>query len=216
MRVRALHVVFDEAVHDLHGVRVHLIQEGCLLIAFLVVQNQRLIQAELRWYSAFRVNPVDRAFDFTAGEAAAAFGLDIISTVQLNNVAIRILDEVVALDEVGVFQTHFVAREETEILRRRIFHEIVLLDVDLAGERNHAVAHFRVLGIVLRLQHLRTILRIVSDDNFKRIEHAHRAERLQFQILTDEVVEHARINNAASATFGNAKFTDKITNRFWC
>src|SRR5207244_13255828 len=68
-----------------------------------------------------------------------------------------------ALDDVGVAQAHLGTGREPEVLRRRRIAEVVLLDIQDAGEGHSAAAGRRVLGVVESLHLPDLTLRIVID-----------------------------------------------------
>src|SRR6516165_8177287 len=70
----------------------------------------RKIKGTIHW-----VHPMDCTFDFSIGVCTATLAFHIRGTSQLNDFAACILDHVVALDDVGVFEPHFSARPQPEI-----------------------------------------------------------------------------------------------------
>ena len=74
-------------------------------------------------------------------------------------------------DDVGVFQPHLAARTETKIFRRRILHEIILVDVKGSGEGHEARAGGGVFGIIDSGEFLRLVRGIICQDNFQRAQH---------------------------------------------
>lgn len=217
LRLGILHIRLHEPVHDLKRIRVNIVKEGFLRSSFrallrftdgllrqfrlgfsLLVLEQRLIQAEFGRHGLARFDPMDRPLDFTAGKAGAALRLRIIGAVYFDDLPVLVLDDIVALDEVSMLQTDLVAREQTEILARRILHEVLLFDVYFTGERNLAGAHFRIFRVVLRLQPFHLTFRVIGDHDLERIQHRHRPRRLQLQILPDEVLQHLTVHRAVS------------------
>ena len=81
--------------------------------------------------------PVDSTLDRTP-LASSRLRCRIISTLDLYDIAFSILYYLLALYDVCVLETYLSVRLETEVLLRRLFHEVVSLDIYLAGERNLA------------------------------------------------------------------------------
>ena len=71
--------------------------------------------------------------------------------------------------KICIHQAHFIAREHTEILLRRLLHEVFALDVQFSSERYLTAAKLRILEVILYFQHLNLVFRIVVDDKFHRI-----------------------------------------------
>ena len=80
--------------------------------------------------------------------------------------------------EIGVHQTHFVTGIQAEILLRRLFHEVFLLDPQLAGERDFAGAQFFVLKVIRSLEHLSLTLGIIIDHELHGMQHGHNTRSL--------------------------------------
>src|SRR5258708_2731661 len=85
------------------------------------------------------------------------------------------------------YQAHFAARSETEILRRRILHEVLFIDEYLAGKRHGTRARFRRAGVVDRGQFLEVVLGQIRDDDANGLEHGEPPERADVQIRTDRM-----------------------------
>ena len=64
----------------------------------------------------------------------------------------RVLHHLAAGDEIGVAQPHLGAGREPEELLRRVLHEVVALDEDLAPERHAPRARRRIVRMVDRLE----------------------------------------------------------------
>ena len=99
----------------------------------IFLAEQRIVQAHLGVDGVRGRNPVDRGLHLAAirWSIATARGR-IIGAVHLDGLTFFILHHFCALHEVGVAQTHFPARRETEILLRRMLPKIILLDVQHA------------------------------------------------------------------------------------
>src|SRR5437879_943239 len=69
-------------------------------------------------------HPMDRAFDLAVRCRSASFAAQVSGAMQLDDVARRILHHLIALDDVGVFQTNFSAGPQTVVFRWRRFQKI--------------------------------------------------------------------------------------------
>ena len=90
-------------------------------------------------------DPVNGRLHFAAIGSVAAAGGGIVGAMHFDDFALVVLHHARALDEVAVAQAHFAAGRETEIFLGRIFAEVVLLDVEHAGEGHLARAGARRL-----------------------------------------------------------------------
>ena len=78
----------------------------------------------------------------------AAPGRGIVGATQFGHHPAIVLDHVGTGDEIGVPQPDLAPRRQAEELLRRVLHEVVPLDVDLARKRHGSRAGGGVLGIV--------------------------------------------------------------------
>lgn len=83
--------------------------------------------------------------------------------MEFDDMARLVLDDFLALDDIGVLEAYLPARLEAEVLLGRLFHEVLLLDVERARERHEAMAAMH--RIVVREQPLLFILGVVRDDD---------------------------------------------------
>ena len=109
--------------------------------------------------------------------------------------AVFILVAADALHKVRVHEADLISRIQSLVLRDRVLHEIVLVDIELALKRDLSLAELRILEVVVRVEHLRLSLRIIIDDELKRMKDSHHARALHFQVLADAVLEHGRIRD---------------------
>ena len=114
--------------------------------------------------------------------------------MELADGAVVVLDDLVALDDVGVLEAHFSARLQAEELLRRLFHEVFLLDVDDARERHVAVA--AVHRIVVGDEHFLMVFRHVRQHDLQRMQHGHDAVGMLVEIFAHSVLEHRDIDEA--------------------
>src|SRR5690606_36532145 len=75
--------------------------------------------------------------------------------------------------------------------------EVAGVDVDLAGERQHAHAHV-LFGMARQFEVLDLPFRVVGDHHFQRPEHAHGARGVGVQIVTDGEFQHADVDQTTS------------------
>ena len=116
---------------------------------------------------------MDRSFYLSAGKAGTTLCLRIVCAVDLCHISVLVLLKACACHEICAHETYFVAREKTEVLLRRILHEVLTLDIEFSGERNLTLAHLRILQVIRDAQHLCLAFRIVVDDQLYRIEDSH-------------------------------------------
>src|SRR5690348_2777357 len=95
---------------------------------------------------------MDRAFNLPACGWTAGLAAKVRRATEFDNLAGAVFDDFVALDDVGVFQSHLTAGFESEILWRWHFHEVILLNVEFTGERNFSRASGLILRIVDRVK----------------------------------------------------------------
>ena len=139
-------------------------------------------------------HPVDRPLDAARGGGAIE-RVEIDRAAQLRDRPRGVLDDLVALQDVGVSQPHLAAGREPEELLHRHLHEVVLLDVQLAGERHLPRASRRVLGVVRRRDLFDAPRGIVRDDDFQGTEHRERPLRAPVQVLAHGVLEQRDVDH---------------------
>ena len=138
--------------------------------------------------------PVNGALDLAAVHRHAVAGLKISRAADFHDLAIVILDDLVALDDIRAHQSNLAVRLETLELRRRHLSEIALFDIQLTGERNLAAACFLIARIVRHFELLALTLRIVGDNQLDRLGDCHAAQRGLVQLLADTVLEQLDVN----------------------
>ncbi len=139
---------------------------------------------------------MQRPFYFSICLRHPAAGFGIIGAVEFDDIAIRILDDFFTFDDVGVTETHFLARSEAEKFTRRIFHEIFLLDVEFARKRHIAHSGGCVFWIVDGFELFDAIFGKIRDDDFQRIQHSHDAGGTRVQIFADAMFEQRHVDHA--------------------
>src|SRR2546423_14696319 len=91
---------------------------------------------------------MDRSLDLTVRRCAARLALEIGGASQLGYVPGRIFYDLVTLDDVSVFQSHFAARLEPKKLRRGRLPEIGGGDKKPAGEWGFSRSGIQVFRVV--------------------------------------------------------------------
>ena len=119
--------------------------------------------------------------------------------MDFDDVAVGVFHHALGGDEVGVAQADFLAGREAVVLGRRNFAEVVLLDVDFAGEGHLARAGGGVFGIVGDLDKLLLPFGVVVDDQLERAQHGHGARGAAVEVVALEVLEHFDVDAAVGA-----------------
>src|SRR5262245_55410332 len=110
---------------------------------------------------------MDGGLDLAAVGRIAAARRRIIGAAQLHHLAGSVLYNLAASDEVGIAQPHLGAGREPEELLRRVLHEVVALDIELAPEPDAARAGRRIVGMVDSLELLALALGIILDHDLE-------------------------------------------------
>ena len=119
----------------------------------------------------------------------------IVGAPQLDDLAALVLHDVRARDEVGGPQPHLAARRQAEELLRRILHEVVALDVELARERHLPRAGRGILRVVDDVDLFDLPFGIVRDDDLQRPQDRHDARRAAVQVLAHAVLELRHVDD---------------------
>ena len=104
--------------------------------------------------------------------------------------------------EIRIHQAHLVSGEQAEIFLRRLFHEVLTLDIQLSSKRNLTASQRLIFQVVGRFQQLYLSFRIVVDHQLDGIQHRHHSGPLQLEVLTDAVFQHRIIHRGIA--LGNA------------
>ncbi len=108
----------------------------------------------------------------SSGKSAACIG--IIGRTDFGDVAILILYNARAFDDVSTFETHFLVGRETEELLGRILHEVVALNPKFTTERHLVSTLGGILRVVVHDHGLGLSLGIVLQNKLDRIlDYAH-------------------------------------------
>jgi len=193
---------------DLLGILVEVVEEG---LAFFDVgvgfRGEHLfVQAHFRGHGVTGADPVDSALDLAAVGAGAAAGGGVVGAVQLDDVAVLVLDDFLAGDVVGVAQAHFHAGSEAEVLLGRIFAEVVTVDPQFAAEGHLAAAEGLVFGMQGLFEFFHLVFGVVGDDYLDGVEHSHAARSDSVEVFAaaefQQAVMHLGVGGAGDADAG--------------
>ncbi len=148
---------------------------------------------------------MQRRFHLPATRRQTAARLGIVAAAQLDDGAgDRILHDALALDDVRVAQADLATGREPEEFARRLLHEVVLLDVELARERQPPRTCRGVFRIVHGLELFDPVVGVVLDDDLERVQHGHDARGAAIQVLADAVLEHRDVDDAVALRHADA------------
>ena len=116
-----------------------------------------------------------------------------------------------AANDVTTAQTHATPRPETEEFLRRILHEVIAFDPDLATHRHFALTHIGILRVIRHQRICQRFGRPVFQDHLHRIEHRHTTRRRPVEIVAHFKLKQGHIGRAIE--LGDADALAKITNR---
>ncbi|PRD39768.1 UNVERIFIED_CONTAM: hypothetical protein NCL1_01509 [Trichonephila clavipes] len=139
-------------------------------------------------------HPVDHTLDL-AVDRVGAQRVEVEHAAQLHHLAGSITDHLVAAHDVGVAQAHFAARHQALPALGRGLGEVLAVDVDLARQRQRALAHVGV-----RMTHggddLVVVIGQVGQHHLQRSQHGHGARRSRFQVLADAELQQRHVADA--------------------
>src|SRR4051794_37528278 len=98
-----------------------------------------VVESNLGRQRMSRGKPVQRGFRTPAVWGVTSACVRVVPAMELENVPVAVLHDRVAGHEIGTAQTDLTPRRETEVLGRRLLHEVVALDPKLAREVDSAV-----------------------------------------------------------------------------
>ena len=110
------------------------VSEGVAVGVGVGAGKESVIETHVGGHSVLGREPVQSRLGPTPVGRVAAARLRIVGAAELDDLAACVLDNVGAGHEVGVAETHLAARGEAKELPRRVLHEIVTLDPELARE----------------------------------------------------------------------------------
>ena len=139
---------------------------------------------------------MQRGLDLSAVRAVAASRGGVVGAAKLDHLARVVLDHVHAGDEVRVSQSHLAPRRHAEELARRVFHEVLPLDVQLAGEGHLASPGLWVFGVIDRVELLDLALGIIGDDYLERVQHSQHSRACLVEVFAQAVIEQGDVHGA--------------------
>ena len=116
-----------------------------------------------------------------------------------------------AANDVTTAQTHATPRPETEEFLRRILHEVIAFDPDLATHRHLALTHIGVLRVIRHQRICQRFGRPVFQDHLHRIEHRHTTRGGFVEIVAHLKLQQGHIGRAIE--LGDADALAEIANR---
>ena len=164
-------------------------------VVWVLGLEQWVVKADFCLNSMLCRHPMDNALH-TATITRRAFARHrVVRAAQLNNIALLVLDNLIALDKVRVAQAHLVTRRKAEVFLWRILHKVVTLDVDNLREWNLTHTCLFVLRVIDSLTHLDLALLPICDNHFERVQYCHSTLGNLIQVLTHAVLHLAEVNN---------------------
>ena len=148
------------------------------------------------------------AFDLAVCALGSVAGVHVHSAQNRRHIALPVLFAPVAADDIGALETRLVAGIEAEVLLGRILHEVLALDIDLAGKHGFVRAHFGMVRMVFHIQLVTLVRGPVGQDHLQGPEHGHGTRRLFAQVLAHAVLQQGQINGAVG--LGHADAVDEI------
>ena len=151
---------------------------------------------------------MDRSFHLSAVRAVAAAARRIVGTVNLGDFPIFILAEINAFYKVSLHQAHFIAREHSEILLRRVLHKIIPFDVEFTGKGDGAAPQRLIFRVVWNRKLLCLSLRVIINNQLYRIQDRIHSGNSGLQIIPDAVLQHRIVCGAVGLR--NSSKADKL------
>ncbi|MNQ21016.1 hypothetical protein D3C85_341160 [compost metagenome] len=140
---------------------------------------------------------MDHAFDL-APLGVLAQGIFVVAAAQFDDIALGILDRLIGADHVAATQAGLATGDQTLEAGRRDFLEVAGINVDLAGEWQHAHAHV-LLGMARQLEVFHLPFGVIGDHDFQRPQYAHGPRGGGIEVFANGEFEHADIHQAAGA-----------------
>ena len=151
------------------------------------------------------------ALNLAVSALAAGQAVHVHRAVHFGDIAVLVLLATLALDDVRPVQAHLEAGVHALELLRRHFHEVLLLNVQFAPERDCVAAHFGVLRVIFDRQRERLVGIPVRQHHLERVQHRHHARRFFTQIVADAGIQQRGIHGGIRLAQADA--ADEIANR---
>ena len=202
--------LFHPSLLDFQGVGIQIVEEGLAFFTIVGIgyTEEAVEEAHLGGFGVLHGHPVNGGLHLAVAIGHTALGQRVIGAVNLRDLAVLVLHDVRALDDVGVFQTHLTVNGEAVEFLVGIFAEVGTLYPQLLGKRNLTGACTLVLGIVDSIHHLHLILWIVVDDELHRVEDGHRADGGLVEILAGAELEQGNVDDVVA--FGHTNSFSEI------
>ena len=84
--------------------------------------------------------------------------------MNLNYIAVFVLNTACTLYKISIHQTNLIAREHTEIFLWRFLHEIICLNVKLSAKRNCSASKLWVFKVINNIKFFHLILWVVINN----------------------------------------------------
>ncbi len=155
---------------------------------------------------------MDRAFDFARGGRATHLAVEIGSATEFGDIAARIFHNFLALDDEGIFQTHFTAGFQAEKFRRRALP--AKSSRSMNSSRLNGICRlpvFKSSGLLNGIEFFGFAFGIIRDDDFDRTQHGESAQRTFVQIFADRMFVNGDVRLAD--IFCDADADGEITHR---
>ena len=137
------------------------------------MREEMIVQPNLCLMSVIRRNPMQSTFNFTPILSRTTTRIWIVSTTQLHHLSRLVFDHLFALNYISVFEADFTTRPKAKKFLWRVFHKIILFNINNTGKRHLAGSRIWVFWIIHSIHFLNLILRIVHQYNFKRTQNGH-------------------------------------------
>ena len=169
--------------------RVQQFAEVALVGAGILDGEEAVVETNLGLDGVLTVDPMQRlTLDFAVSTGHSATRLGVVGGIDGSDVSLSILVAgvlFVALDDVGVLQTHLLARSQTLELLFSHLHEVAALYPELAAEGDGMRAVGLVFRVVDGLHLFRLTLGIVGEHQFDGVEHGTDAGGLFVQVVAN-------------------------------
>ena len=179
------------------GIEVDLVVDPLGNIVKVADREQSFVEPDLGVDGVGRRHPVEGRLDLAAVRSVAAPRGRVVAAAELDDLARgRVLDDLLALDKVGVAEADLPARGQPEELLGRVLHEILALDVQVAREGDLAASGGRILGVVDGVELLDPALGVVDKDDPERTQDGHHPGGGPVELLAQGVFDEDGVHDA--------------------